>query len=94
MELVNGEIISRPDGLTDEEGEIMDLLNKAWLSFIKLERQHPSELGDFTSGIHMCQRLLGMRVLRREHPEGWPNKGHLSKIVSDLISNYSDIIIK
>ena len=64
----------RPDGLNEDEGEIMDLLIKAWNKYIKLEVQHPNETNDFATGIHICQHLLGVRILRRDYPIGWPKK--------------------
>ncbi len=64
----------RVDGLTPEEGEVMDALIKAWNEFAGLERQHPDELRDFTDGIHRCQDLLAVRIARREYPIGWPCK--------------------
>ncbi len=70
----DNEIITRTDGLTFEEGEVMDALITAWNKFIKIERQHSSELNDFAAGIHRCQDLLAARIARREYPEGWPIK--------------------
>lgn len=64
----------REDGLTYEEGKVMDALVAAWNTFVGLERQHPSELKDFNDGIHKCQDLLAVRIARREYPEGWPSK--------------------
>lgn len=64
----------RKDGLTDQEGKVMDALINAWDAFMKLDRQHPSEVNDFADGIHRCQDLLAVRIARREYPEGWPIK--------------------
>lgn len=61
----------REDGLTKEEGIVMDCLVEAWNNFVKLERQHPNELEDFANAIHNAQSILGLRILRREHPNGW-----------------------
>lgn len=66
--------MSRPDGLTDEEGVAMEALVDAAAAFSGLERQHPDELRDFVDGIHRCQYLLAVRVCRRMHPVGWPTK--------------------
>jgi len=62
----------RNDGLTLPEGIIMDHLVEAWNAFIMLSKQHPSEVDDFADGIHKCQRMLMMRILRRDYPEGYP----------------------
>ncbi|HBG4628672.1 TPA: hypothetical protein KQE75_001893 [Clostridioides difficile] len=64
----------RLDGLNYEEGVVMDNLINAWNGFCKLKRQHPSELGDFQNAIHQAQQVLGLRVLRNDHPKGWIKK--------------------
>lgn len=66
------ETITRNDGLTEEEGLVMDALIEAWNAFVKLKVTHPSDTKDFCDGIHKCQQILGMRVLQREFPDGWP----------------------
>lgn len=66
--------IHRIDGLTDDEGEVMDRLIAAFNKFCALDRQHPDELRDFVDGIHKCQDLLAVRIVRRHYPEGWPIK--------------------
>lgn len=63
--------ITRQDGLTDEEGEVMDALIYAWNQFSQLEIQHPSDAPDFADGIHKCQQSIALRVVRREYPDGW-----------------------
>lgn len=62
--------MNRKDGLTEQEGKVMDSLVNAWNEFIKLERQHPCESDDFADGIHECQHQLVMRIMRRDYPEG------------------------
>ncbi len=52
----------------------MDALVEAWNEYIKLEKQHPSDIDEFKNGIHKCQHALIIRVLRREFPEGYPIK--------------------
>lgn len=64
----------RDDGLTEAEGRVMDNLIDAANTFGQLDRDHPDELRDFVDGIHRCQYLLGVRVVRRDFPEGWPVK--------------------
>ncbi len=66
---------ARDDGLTDEEGVVMDHLLGAVNAFVKLRRQHPDEGRDFRDGIHRCQDALALRVCRRAFPIGWPDKG-------------------
>lgn len=59
---------------TEIEKEVADNLVKAWNSFCKLERQHPDEIRYFCDGIHKCQSVLGMRILRRDYPNIYPIK--------------------
>ena len=63
---------TRNDGLTEQEGKVMDSLVNAWNEFTKLERTHPSELTDFGGGIHKAQYQLAMRIMRRDYPEAYP----------------------
>jgi len=64
----------RIDGLTQQEGKVMDALVEAWNEYIKLEKQHPSDINEFGDGIHKCQHALTIRILRRDYPEGYPIK--------------------
>ena len=61
----------REDGLTDEEGVLMDHLCAAVDAFEELERQHPQEADEFYAAIHRLQDLLAVRVCRRVYPYGW-----------------------
>jgi len=65
---------ARVDGLTEQEGKVMDALVTAWNEFTKLKVQHPSDVPDFVNAIHVCQQILGMRILQRDYPVGWPEK--------------------
>lgn len=60
------------NGLMPEENEILDLTVEVWNKFAGLEVQHPSDLDDFYRAIHDIQRIVAMRVLRREYPEVFP----------------------
>ena len=59
-------------GFTEEEQEIMTKLCEVHALYIKLEKQHPSDISEWVGGIHILQKLLGMRILRREHTETFP----------------------
>ena len=48
----------------------MDDLISAWNNYLKLERQHSSDIDEFGNGIHACQHQLAIRIARREFPEG------------------------
>ena len=64
------EIDSRT-GLTAEEKKVMDSLMECYGHFLKLERQHCSELQDFVDAVHRIQDLLAVRIVRRVFPDGW-----------------------
>jgi len=65
----------RDDGLTDEEGEVMDALCDAVDAYGELEVQHPNEAEEFIAAIHRLQDLMAVRVCRRLYPRGWINHG-------------------
>jgi hypothetical protein len=65
--------MTRDDGLDDAEGVVMDALVLAVNSYVKLPRQHPSDLDDFVNAIHRLQDLLAVRIARRTYPKGWTN---------------------
>jgi hypothetical protein len=44
--------------------------------YYKLPVQHPSEVQDVIFAVHLIQGILALRILRREHPEGWPTYNH------------------
>jgi len=64
----------KPNSLTTKERIIMEYLVEAWDGFLELDKQHSSENTDFMNGIHQLQGILGMRILRREHPDVFPVK--------------------
>lgn len=61
----------REDGLTNEEGWVMDALVDAANIYAELPVEHPSESYEFVAAIHRAQDLLAIRIARREYPEGW-----------------------
>ena len=63
----------RADGLTDEEGEVMDHLCWAVDAFEELEMQHPDERNEFYAAVHRIQDLMAVRIARRHYPKGWLN---------------------
>ena len=66
--------MNRDDGLTGQEGKVSDALVTAWNEFCKLDIQHPSDTPCFCEAINACQQILGMRILQRDYPAGWPIK--------------------
>jgi hypothetical protein len=68
--------VTRSDGLTDPEGEVMDALCTAVNAFARLPVQHNADLGEFCYAIHQCQGLLATRIARRHYPAEWTNLEH------------------
>ena len=67
--------MTRPDGLTDAEGVVMDAACLVANGWGKLPVQHPSDAQDICDAVHRIQDLLAVRVARRAFPLGWPDKG-------------------
>lgn len=63
---------------TENEQVVMDNLVAAWNGFQKLVKQHPSDLDEFIDGLHRCQNVLSLRILRRDYPD---------RFVSPLLDN-------
>lgn len=61
----------RQDGLTKQEGVVMDALCKAVVEYYKLPVDHPTEQREFVDAIHRLQDLLAVRIARRLYPKGW-----------------------
>jgi ribosomal protein S27AE len=61
-------------GLTEQEQKVIDNLISAWNEYNQLEKQHPDDIDIFQDGIHKCQQILAMRILRREYPDYWVKK--------------------
>jgi hypothetical protein len=57
-------------GLTAQESLVMDALVTAWGQFVILPGTD-DDLADFRRAIHECQRILALRVTRREYPSYW-----------------------
>jgi len=60
----------REDGLSPEEGEVMDALSHATATYLGLPVTHPDEPAEFVDAIHRLQDLLAARLVRRDYP-GW-----------------------
>jgi hypothetical protein len=68
------EHIDAKSGLTDTELKIMDHLVEAYCDFRKLpypRRLEDERMAEFVVHIHALQRILGQRVLSREHLHYW-----------------------
>jgi len=58
--------------LTYEEKEVLDYLTIAHNEFVKLPRQHPSEITEWVYHLHALQRILGFRLTQRVMPNIFP----------------------
>jgi len=51
--------------MTENEREVIDLLAKAWNSYVNLPVEHSSDLIEFQTAIHSAQLLVLARLGRR-----------------------------
>jgi len=56
-----------------KEKEVLRHLVNAWNDFIELPEMHPSDKEEFQHCLHQLQYLIGIREIRRLHPEIWYN---------------------
>lgn len=56
------------------EEAVMSHLVQAWNGFALLPQTHPTDADEFMRAIHLCQRILATRQMRRIDPEKWPTK--------------------
>lgn len=61
----------RADGLSPDEGEVMDKLVEAHHRFMLLDAGHPDERREWGDAFHRLQSLLATRAMRRLFPGGW-----------------------
>lgn len=66
---------ARPDGLTPDEGKVMDSALAVVNGYAALPVEHPNDMRDICDAVHRVQDLLAVRIARRAFPGGWPTKG-------------------
>ena len=54
---------------SETEKKVMKHLVAAWNTFMELDYQHPQDQPDFCNAIHVCQRILAMRIARKVLPK-------------------------
>jgi len=59
-------------GLTKQEKLTHEKLMEFYEEYLKLERQHPSELHDLVHFIHNIQGLFCKKIVRRVYNDFWP----------------------
>ena len=62
-------VLSVKEGNMDQD--VVDAIVVAWNNFVKLTPTHPDDIDDFRRAIHECQRIMGVRQLRRIDPDRW-----------------------
>lgn len=60
--------------IEQQERKVLALTADCWNEFIKLKPTHPDDINDFADAIHELQRILAMRMCRRDHPDIFPIK--------------------
>lgn len=55
------------------EQDIIDNIIKIHNMYINLDVSHPSDLPEWVTSIHNLQKIMGMRILRREYPDIFPS---------------------
>ena len=64
---------------TKNEIKILNKLADTHNLFIKLKEQHPADIKEWCASIHDLQKIIGMRVLRRNFPKIFYNKQNKKK---------------
>lgn len=65
--------INKVSGLTKQEEEIAEDILKVHHRYLGLPKQHPSDIDEWITGIHILQGLLMQRIARRLYPQYWKN---------------------
>ena len=58
--------------MTDEEKELILMLNDVYERFASLPVQHHSDMDEFVQALHILQHLVMIRCVRRGNPEMFP----------------------
>lgn len=59
--------------MTDKERELMQHIINVWNTFIDLEKTdwRIDDMNDFRRSLHEMQRIVAMRIVRRDYPDDW-----------------------
>lgn len=58
--------------MNDKEKKIMEKLVEAHTLFTELKQTHPSDISEWVNNLHGLQKIIGMRIVRRDYPEDFP----------------------
>jgi len=63
--------LARRHGLTENEARILHHLDQATQLYKRLPDHHNKDISSWTTYRKALFRLLMLRVVKRDHPEGW-----------------------
>ena len=67
-------LVYKEDGLTVEERKVLCHLVDAWNGFVNMKSKNEDDDEEFRMHLHILQRMIAIRVVRREYPDFWHNK--------------------
>ena len=70
-------VMDKSSGLTKKEREVMDSLVEAFNLFTSLPIQHVDDIKEFAQHTHILQRMVSVRIARRDYPDYWTNEQHV-----------------
>ena len=71
--------------MTEEEKEILMMLNDVYDKYNALSVQHHADMDEFVNALHVIQHLVMIRSVRRKYPDIFPL--NLKATVNDLNIN-------
>ena len=76
--------------MTNEEKEIVLLLNDVYEKYSSLPKQHHSDMDEFVNALHILQHLVMIRGIRRRYPDMFPMNLQ-ANVTIDSINDMSPI---
>jgi len=76
LDEISPELMTTEERDVKNEKDVFASIVAAWNSFVKLSCQHPDDQDEFRHSAHNLQRLIGIRELRRLHPDKWYNQNN------------------
>lgn len=70
--------------MTNEEKDIILLLEEVYDKYVSLKQQHHCDLDEFVNALHILQHLIMIRGVRRDNPEMFPINLKAEVSVDDL----------
>ncbi len=70
--------------MTDDEKEIVLMLNDLYERYIALPEQHSKDKEEFVNALHVIQHLVMVRSVRRRYPEMFPINLKVDAKIDDI----------